>query len=735
MSFLAGTVRLWQAWLWREHLSSRYGAAHGSPRRVGWPVFRLGTPKPLPGCYRQLWKRLRVAGKPEVRIEEVRAALRRANHLYYVLDSPEISDIEYDDLMRELIAIETEHPELVVDDSPTQRVGAPLDSAFAPVTHLERMFSLDNVESEEELETWQSRLARMLEREPSGYVCEQKIDGLAVSLTYQEGRLVRAATRGDGQVGEDITANVRTIDSVPLRLQAGAPSLMEVRGEIYMPVAVFAALNERQADLGEKPYVNPRNTAAGSVRQKDPAKTAQRSLSIWLYQLGQVSGGPTFASHWESLQWMAELGLRVNPASRRISDLAGVEAYVTETQEGRHANDYEIDGIVVKVDDLGEQDEVGYTAKSPRWAVAYKLPPEEKTTTLEEIRINVGRTGAVTPYAVLDPVFVGGVTVTNATLHNEGELHRKDLRPGDTVIVRRAGDVIPEVVGPVLTKRPKGLAKWHMPAMCPFCGNPVVLTEGQAKARCTGGFACPSRLREYLFHFASRGAMDIEGLGYQTVDMLLSEGVITDPADIFTLDPDVLLGFEGWGEISVNNLLEAISGAKDRPLTRLITALGIDHVGGTVARVLAAEFRSLPALMAADVEAITALSGIGPEIAGSVVAWSEDEDNRQLVERLGEAGVRLSDPEPEPQEEGAATLAGMSFVVTGTLEGYKRNEAKGQLERLGGKVTGSVSGKTAALIAGASPGSKLARAESLGVPVLDEAGFVRLLAEGPAAIS
>jgi DNA ligase (NAD+) len=657
--------------------------------------------------------------------------LHRANHRYYVLDDPEIADIEYDEMIRELLALEAEHPELIVSDSPTQRVGTPVSAAFASVTHLERMFSLDNVESEEELEAWQARLSRVLGREPSGYVGELKIDGLAVSITYEDGRLVRAATRGDGSVGEDITANVRTIDAVPLRLQGKPPELIEVRGEIYMPVSAFEDLNRRQAELGERPYVNPRNTAAGSVRQKDPSKTAERALSIWLYQMGQVTGGPAFTSHWDSLQWLAELGLRVNPASKRISDLAGVEAYVARAQKDRHASDYEIDGVVVKVDDLGEQAELGFTAKSPRWAVAYKLPPEEKTTTLEEIRINVGRTGAVTPYAVLDPVFVGGVTVTNATLHNEGELHRKDLRPGDTVIVRRAGDVIPEVVGPVLTKRPTDLPEWNMPKDCPFCGNPIVLPEGQAKARCTGGFVCPSRLREYLYHFASRGAMDIEGLGFKTVDMLLTEGVIHDPADIFTLDRDVLLGFEGWGEISVSNLLNAIEGAKDQPLGRLLTALGIDHVGGTVARALAARFLSLPALMKANAEEIAAIDGIGPEIAGSVEAWSQDPVNIALVERLGAAGVRLNDPEPVQQGAEAMVLAGMSFVVTGTLEGYSRNEAKAALEGRGGKVTGSVSGKTTALIAGASPGSKLAKAESLGVPILDESTFGQLLNDGP----
>ncbi len=675
-----------------------------------------------------------MAGDLEAKVEELRTALHRANHRYYVLDDPEISDVEYDQLLRELVAIETEHPDLIVSDSPTQRVGAPVSEAFAPVTHLQRMFSLDNVESEDELEAWQQRLSRILGDDPSGYVCELKIDGLAVSITYENGRLTRAATRGDGTVGEDITANVRTIDAVPLRLLGDAPDLIEVRGEIYMPVGAFAELNARQAELGERPYVNPRNTAAGSVRQKDPAKTAERTLSIWLYQMGEVVGGPSFTSHWDSLQWLAELGLRVNPASTRFVSLEGVEGFVAEAMANRHANDYEIDGIVVKIDSLDEQARLGYTAKSPRWAVAYKLPPEEKTTTLEEIRINVGRTGAVTPYAVLDPVFVGGVTVTNATLHNEGELHRKDLRPGDTVIVRRAGDVIPEVVAPVLSKRPQDLSEWHMPADCPFCGNPIVLPDGQAKAKCTGGFSCPSRLREYLFHFASRGAMDIEGLGYKTVDMLLTEGIISDPADIFTLDREVLLGFEGWGEISVNNLLTAIDEAKDQPLARLLTALGIDHVGGTVARALADRFRSLPVLMAASEDEICAIEGIGPEIARSVAEWSADPDNVELVNRLGQADVRLEDPEPEDRGEEASLLAGLTFVVTGTLSGRSRSEAKVALEARGAKVTGSVSGRTSALIAGASPGSKLAKAESLDVPILDEAGLQRLLDDGPSAL-
>jgi DNA ligase (NAD+) len=568
-----------------------------------------------------------------------------------------------------------------------------------------------------------------LERAPSGYACELKIDGLAVSLTYEAGVLVQAATRGDGVTGEDVTANVRTIESVPLRLRGDAPALMEVRGEIYMPVPAFAELNARQAELGEKPYVNPRNTAAGSVRQKDPAKTASRNLNAWIYQLGYREGGPAFATHTESMAWLGDLGLRVNPANEVAGDIASVEQYVAKALEQRHAHDYETDGVVIKVDALADQRAVGFTSKSPRWAIAYKMPPEEKTTVLRAIEINVGRTGAVTPYAVLEPVFVGGVSVTTATLHNEGEVQRKDVREGDTVIVRRAGDVIPEVVGPILSKRPKGAAVWHMPEMCPFCGNPIVLPEGEAKARCAGGYECPSRLREYLFHFASRGAMDIEGLGYKTVDLLLTEGLISDPADIFTLDAEALLGREGWGEVSVGNLLGAIEAARDRPLARLLTALGISHVGGTVARSLARQFLSMSRLMGATEEDIAAIDGVGPEIARSVREWSADEHNRQLIEKLGAAGVRLEDLEPET---GAASdlLAGVTVVVTGTLDGFSRDEAKAAVETRGGKVTGSVSTKTSAVIAGANPGSKLQKAEDLGVPVLDETGFVRLLEEG-----
>jgi DNA ligase (NAD+) len=669
---------------------------------------------------------------PAARAAELRAFLREHNYRYHVLDEPAISDIEFDEAFRELQAIEAAHPEVVVPDSPTRQVGGPVSDAFAPVTHREPMFSLDNVESLEDLEAWRARLVRLLDREPSGYSCELKIDGLAISLTYEAGHLVRAATRGDGTTGEDITANVRTIDNVPLVLLGDAPAVVEVRGEIYMPVSAFDELNERQAADGKPPYVNPRNTAAGSVRQKDPAATASRRLMLWAYQVGFLEGGPTPASHTGQMSWISDLGLPVNPENRSVDTIEAVEAYVRAAEEQRHTHDYDTDGIVIKVDSLVDQRDVGFTAKSPRWAVAYKLPPEEKTTTLLDIKINVGRTGAVTPYAVLDPVFVGGVTVTNTTLHNESDLHRRNVRPGDTVIVRRAGDVIPEIVGPVLSRRPKGLPEWHMPEYCPFCGNPIVLTEGEAKAKCTGGYECPSRLREYLAHFAGRGAMDIEGLGYRTVDLLLTEGLVRDPADVFTLKPDDLLGREGWGEISVANLLAAIDEAKDREVGRLLTGFGIDHVGGTVARVLARRFGSIDALSSATEDDITVIDGIGPEIAGSVVGWFGDDENIRLIEKMRSAGVRMDDPFVE--DEGSNVLEGVTVVITGSLDVYSRSEAKAAVEDRGGKVTGSVSGKTTALIAGASPGAKMTKAVDLGVPVLDEAGFARLLEEGPASL-
>lgn len=675
-----------------------------------------------------------MTAKAERRAAELREAIRRANHRYYVLDEPDIADAEYDALVRELRALEDEHPDLITPDSPTRRVGAAPSDLFAPVRHRERLFSLDNADDVEALLAWEARAERVLGEAPSGYSCELKIDGLAVSLTYEEGRFTRGATRGDGVTGEDITANLRTIAQIPLvLLTEDAPAAMEVRGEVYMSTAAFEELNAEQAETGERLFVNPRNAAAGSLRQKDPAVTARRRLGVWVYQLGMAAGGPSFDSHTGTLAWLAEAGFPVEPHSDHLDDIDAVVAYVERAERERHDVGYQTDGVVVKVDDLAEQAELGFTARSPRWAIAYKFAPEEQTTTLRAIEVNVGRTGAVTPYAVLEPVFVGGATVTNATLHNADEVARKDLRVGDTVVVRRAGDVIPEVVAPVPSARTGTEKKWRMPERCPFCGNPIARPEGEAVARCTGGFECPSRLREYLFHFAGRGGMDIEHLGYKTIDLLLSEGLIGDPADIFTLDPEALLGFEGWGEVSVANLMAAIDAARDRPLARLLTALGIPLVGGTVARLLARRFGSLGALLDASPADLEALEGIGPEIVRSVREWAGDPENRALVERLGTAGVRLADPEPEGGR--SDVLAGVSVVLTGTLDGFSRDEAKAAVEDRGGRVTGSVSSKTSALVAGESPGSKMAKAHDLGIPVLDEAGFRRLLEQGPSALS
>jgi DNA ligase (NAD+) len=664
------------------------------------------------------------------RAAELRELLRYHSHRYHVLDAPEISDAEYDTLLRELIALEEADPSLITPDSPTQRVGAPTSDLFAEVTHRARMFSLDNAETAEDLEAWQTRLERQLGRPPAGYACEPKIDGLAISLTYERGVLVTAATRGDGVTGEDVTANIRTIGQIPLSLLGeGHPEVMEVRGEVYMSDAAFDELNRAQADAGDRLFVNPRNAAAGSLRQKDPRVTAQRRLGVWIYQLGMVDGGEMAPSHSESLRYLADAGLPINPESRHLDDLAGVIAYVEQMERRRHDLGYQTDGVVIKVDALAEQAELGYTAKSPRWAIAYKFPPEEQTTILRDIRINIGRTGAATPYAVLEPVFVGGATVTNATLHNADEVARKDVRIGDTVVVRRAGDVIPEVVGPVESLRTGSERRWRMPKRCPFCGNPIERVEGEAVARCTGGFDCPSRLREHLFHFAGRGGLDIEHLGYKTVDLLLTEGLVHDAADLFSLQQEDLLGRDGWGEISTQNLMDAIEAARDRPLARLLTALGIPLVGGTMARVLARRFRSLAALTAASEDELADIEGVGPEIARSVAAWSEDPANRSLVDKLQAAGVRVSDPEPEGVDTGL--LQGVTVVLTGTLSSYSRDAARAAIEDRGGKVTGSVSGRTTALVAGESPGSKLAKAESLGVPVLDEAGFVELLERGP----
>ncbi len=672
--------------------------------------------------------------KAAERIEELRDSIRTHAHRYYALDDPVVSDADYDALVAELEELEAENPELVAPDSPTQRIGAPIDSLFQPVEHLRPLFSLDNAETRDDLEAWEARMERALDSPPQSYVCELKIDGLAVVLTYRDGVLATGATRGDGTTGEDITANLRTIRSVPLRLLGDTPpSVLEVRGEVYMPYDAFDDLNRIQLEAGKPIFANARNAAAGSVRQKDPSATARRNLGIWVYQLGHLEEGPTFGSHWETLEYLQSLGLRTNPASRLLESIEEVFSFVEDAEDSRHDMDYQTDGVVIKANALPEQETLGYTAKAPRWAIAYKFPAEEQITKLKDIWINVGRTGAATPFAVLDPVFVGGATVSMATLHNQDQVALKDVRIGDQVIVRRAGDVIPEVVGPVVSARTGKEKKWKMPKKCPFCGHDIVRIEGEAVARCTGGFECPSRVREWLFHFASRGGMDIEHLGYKTIDVLLDEGLISDPADIFTFDADQLLQYEGWGEISVGNLHSAIEGARDRPVARLLTALGIRHVGGTVARILVRHFGGLPALMDASEEEIAEVEGIGPVIAAGVREWSADPVNRALVERLGKAGVRLVD-EVEDDVTGEL-LAGGTFVVSGTVEGFTREEAQAAIEARGGKATSSVSGRTTALVVGESSGaSKSRKAKELGVPIIDGDTFKRMLEEGFSAL-
>ncbi|MCI0679053.1 MAG: NAD-dependent DNA ligase LigA [Actinobacteria bacterium] len=669
------------------------------------------------------------------RIEDLRAQIRDHSYRYYILDDPVVSDAQFDALVKELRELEEAHPELITPDSPTQRIGAPVTDLFRPVRHLRPLFSLDNAEARADLEAWEARMERQLGRAPSGYVCELKIDGLAVVLTYRDGRLATGATRGDGTTGEDITTNLRTIQSIPLRLVGDdVPAVLEVRGEVYMPYDAFEELNRRQAERGGQIFANPRNAAAGSVRQKDPAVTADRKVDIWIYQLGLIEAGPGFTTHAETMDYLRSLGLRTNPSSQRVATVEEVYNYVARAEKDRHRMPYQTDGVVVKADSLAEQTTLGYTAKAPRWAIAYKFPPEEQVTTLHDIRVNIGRTGAVTPFAVLEPVFVGGAKVSLATLHNQDQIALKDVRIGDKVVVRRAGDVIPEVVGPVTAARIGTERVWEMPATCPFCGYPIVRAEGEAVARCTGGFECPSRVREWLFHFAGRGGMDIEHLGYKTIDLLLEMGLIHDPADIFTFDVTQLLGLEGWGETSVTNLARAIDAARDRPVSRLLTALGIRHVGGTVARTLALRFGGLPALIEAAEEEISGVEGIGPVIAKEVRAWSLDPDNRRLVTRLAAAGVRVVDPVDEAAP-GSDLLAGTIFVVSGTLEGMTREEAEAAVVARGGKTTGSVSSKTTALVVGESPGaSKTRRAEELGIPIIDGETFEKVLEQGPRAL-
>jgi DNA ligase (NAD+) len=665
------------------------------------------------------------------RVDALRAEIDEHNRRYHELDDPAVSDAEYDALVRELRDLESEFPELVTPDSPTQRVGSAPSVLFAEVEHRLPMMSLDNAFTLDELLAWGKRVERGLgdpADDPVDYVCELKIDGFAVSLTYEGGALVRAATRGDGRRGEDITANVRTITAVPHQLEIDdPPAVVEVRGEVYMPIAAFEALNKRQADEGARLFANPRNSAAGSVRQKDPTITASRELSLWTYQLGAAEGAPRFRSHTETLDWLRDAGLPVNPEIRTLDTLDDVYEFCRGWEQHRHDLPYEIDGVVIKVDDLRQRQELGSTSHAPRWAIAYKFPPEERTTTLKEIMVSIGRTGKATPFAVLEPVFVGGSTVQLATLHNEDQVRAKDVRPGDTVVVRKAGDVIPEVVKPVLAERPDGTPEWTFPTECPVCGGPLVRLEGESDTFCTN-VECPGQRWARICHFASRGAMDIEGLGERSVSQFIEAGLIEDAGDIYAIDWDRVGELEGYADISVRKLREAVEGSKSRPLVSLLVALGIRHAGGTVSNLLAKAFGHLDRLMDASVDEIAAVDGVGPTIASSVHEFFANDRNRRVIEKLRAAGVDFGNVEQptEPQ-----TLQGRSIVVTGTLEGFSREGAEEAIVARGGKAPDSVSKKTFAVVVGEAPGSaKLTKAEELGVPIVDEAGFQHLLDTG-----
>ena len=669
---------------------------------------------------------------PSIRVVELRDAIEYHSRRYHELDEPEVSDADYDALVVELRAVESEHPELLRSDSPTQRVGFTPAAQFSAVTHVQPMMSLDNVFGWLELAAWDARNRKLLEPGSAlRYVVELKIDGLAMSLTYSQGLYKRAATRGDGRVGEDVTENVRTIAAVPKRLVTGeaTPTLLEVRGEVYMPVKAFADLNARRGEAGEPLFANPRNSAAGSLRQKDPRVTQSRELSFWCYQLGAVQGGPALRSHWETLMFLAECGFPVNPEIQVVDSLEAVHELCLHWQVHRHDLPYEIDGIVIKLDDLAQRSELGSTSKAPRWAIAYKLPPEERTTKLLRIEVSIGRTGRATPFAVLEPVFVGGSTVGMATLHNQDQVKVKDVRPGDTVLVRKAGDVIPEVLGPVLSLRPEGLAPWEFPTLCPRCATPLVRPDNESDHRCPN-IDCPAQAFARIVHFGSRGAMDIEGLGDKSVELFLDRALLLDVGDIYQLAQraDDLRALDRYGEVSIQNLLAAIEGSKTRPLGNLLFALNIRHVGGTVGQILAKAFHHLDSILDATEQHIAEVEGVGPIIARSVFEWFARPEHRQLVERLRVAGVNFEGP---AAPDVAQTLVGMSIVVTGTLAGFSRDGAEEAITSRGAKSPSSVSKKTTALVVGAEPGaSKVAKAESVGIPVLDEAAFVHLLATG-----
>jgi DNA ligase (NAD+) len=658
------------------------------------------------------------------RVSELRERVSRWSYEYHVLDDPSVSDAEYDRDYDELAALEREHPELVTQDSPTQRVGAPVSDRFVKVRHLEPMGSLDKVTTSEALEKWADDVRKRLDSdEPVAYVIEPKIDGLAINLTYENGALVRGATRGDGVEGEDVTVNLRTIGSVPLSMRGdGAPALIEVRGEVYLPISGFRELNVRLAGTGQKLAPNPRNAAAGSLRQKDSSITASRPLAMWAYGTGRREG-LELASHWEELTWLRDHGFRTNPHAERLDTIEAVAKACHDWERKRTELDYEIDGIVIKVDSLAQQAVLGALHSRPRWARAFKWAPMTAQTKLLKIAIRVGRTGALNPWAILEPVEVGGVTVSRATLHNEEDINRKGIREGDTVIVQRAGDVIPQIVGPA-GEHAKGTKEFKMPTHCPLCGFEVVKPEGEAMHRCPNR-ACPSRGLETLNNWVMAAA-DIDGVGEQFVRRLWDAGLLRSMPDLYRLTAEQLMELDGYGEISANNAIAAIEQSKQIPFRRVLFGLNIPDVGWVTAQSLARHFGSVDALIAATPEDLVECDGIGPERAEAIAEWFADEDNRRLVEELRGLGLNFEADEGDRPVEGP--LTGSQYVITGTLEGFTREEAKAALEAKGAKVSDSVSKKTTGVVVGESPGSKAAKAQGLGVPILGEEDLRKLLA-------
>jgi DNA ligase (NAD+) len=657
----------------------------------------------------------------KTRAEELRAQIEHHNFRYYVMAAPEVADAQYDALVRELQRIEAEYPELITPDSPTQRVGESASALFAPVSHSARLLSLDNAFDEAELEAWYARVVKGLGRDTK-FVCEPKIDGVSIAVTYERGRYVRGATRGDGAVGEDVSANVQTIRAVPRRLRTpDPPDWLEVRGEVFLRLSDFERLNVELGEAGKPIFANPRNATAGMLRQKDPSVTASRPLSIYFHGLVRLDG-KELRSYSETLRYLQEIGLRVHPEAKACATLEEVKKYVVSMEDRRHALEHEIDGAVVKVDAYGDQHELGSTSKFPRWAIAYKFPAEEQTTRLNNIMVNVGRTGAVTPFAVLEPVRVGGVTVSMATLHNADEVERKGVLIGDTVVVRRAGEVIPEVVAPIPSLRTGQERKFVMPTECPVCKGPITRVDGEAVARCRN-LDCPAQALGRVVHFASRGAMDITHLGERTAAELLDRDLIADVADIYFLTPDDIAQLPLFKDKSITNLLEAINASRDRPIDRLLYGFGIRHVGASAARLLADHFGSIDAIMKASTEELAAVDGVGEVIARAARGFFDRPGTAEIIEKLRRAGVRFSEVRAKPE----GPLVGKTFVITGTLERFSREEAGERIEALGGKVSSSLSKKTDYLVVGASPGSKLEKATKLGVKTLDEAAFAAIL--------